>query len=103
MPDIPENAKRPSDRKAKQAEAGERFSFTHKGEEYVFKPTYEVLTPGWLRKNRRRDEVDAFFTMVEALAEDDETLEVIDNMTRSEFRALMTDFYEYLEVADSGE
>lgn len=110
MPEIPDNAKRPSDRKAKQAEAGERFSFTHKGEEYVFKPTYEVLTPGWLRKNRRRDEMDAFFTMVEALVDDyddatDEspTLEVIDGMTRGQFQILMKDFYAYLEVSGQGE
>ena len=103
MPEIPENAKKPADRKPKKKDAPEAFTFEHDGEQYTFKPTYDVLTPGWLRKNRRRDETDAFFTMVEALVQDDETLDVIDNMTRSEFRALMTEFYEYLEVADSGE
>lgn len=79
------------------------FSFEHDGETYTFKPTYEVVTPGFLRANRRRDEVDAFFTMVEALVADDKQLEVIDGMERAAFRQLMKDFYAHLEVADTGE
>lgn len=107
MPDIPQGAKSPSDRKAKKSkDAPDRFSFEHDGETYTFKPTYDVLTPGFLRANRRRSEIDAFFTMVEGLIDDYDkksdksaTLDVIDNMSRDEFKAVMGDFYDYLEVS----
>lgn len=108
MADIPANAKRPSDRKSKDVD--DRFSFTHDGETYTLKPTYEVLTPGFIRKNRRRDEVDAFFTMLEELVDDYDrledrsaTLEAVDGMSRGQFAILMKDFYAYLEVSGQGE
>lgn len=101
MTDIPKGAKVPGDHKAKaKDEQADAFSFEHDGETYTFKPTYDVLTPGFLRANRRREEIDAFFTMVEALADED-TLDVIDHMSRDEFKALMEDFYAYLG-ADQG-
>ena len=109
MPDIPEGAKRPSDRKAKQVDPDECFSFEHDGETYTLKPTHEVLTPGFIRKNRRRTEDDAFFTMLEALIPDydddgnSKTLDVLDNMTRGQFQILTKDFYAYLEVSGQGE
>lgn len=101
MPDVPDNAKKPSDRKSKTEESDSAFSFVHDGERHTFKPTFDVLTPGFLRANRRREEVDAFFTMVEALAEAD-TLAVIDVMDRKSFTALMEDFYNYLAEKNSG-
>lgn len=103
MSNIPSTAKKPADRKKKDdAEQAACFTFEHDGNTYALKDTWSVLTPGWLRKNRRRDDIDAFFTMVEALAPDDdgETLEVIDNMDRKAFSKLMGDFYEYM--GDSG-
>lgn len=103
MPTAPKNAKQPSDHQPKKGDAVERFSFEHDGETYTFKPTHSVVTPGFLRKNRRRDEIDAFFTMVEELVDDyDEledkspTLDVIDHMDRAEFNQLMRDFYTHL-------
>ena len=104
MPEIPENAKKPADRKKKKDDDSEvAFSFTAGGETYTLKPTYDVVTPGFLRANRRREEVDAFFTMLEALAPDEDTLDAVDNMSRSEFQQLMKDFYRHLEVASTGE
>ena len=38
----------PQDRKPKKS--AERFSFVHKGKRYTFNPTYDVLTPGFLRE-----------------------------------------------------
>lgn len=100
MADIPEGAKKPTDRKAKTEDA---FSFTHDGETYTLKPTYDVLTPGWFRANRRRDDMDAFFTIMESLA-DEETLEkTVDAMSKKQFEQLQKDFYKHLEVLDSGE
>lgn len=84
----------------------ECFSFEHEEQTYTLQPTYDVLTPGFLRANRRRDDLDAFFTMIEALVpegkEGREVLDVIDNMTRAEFTKLMEKFFEYME-ADPGE
>ena len=105
-------ARKPQDRQQKQPKGNpsEPFEFEHDGETYTLKPTYEVLTPGFLRKNRRRDEADAFFTMIEELVDDyDEyedksaTLDAIDGMTRGQFRVLQKDFYAYLEVSGQGE
>lgn len=97
----PENAKKPADRKPK-SENVDCFTFTHDGVEHTLRPTYDVLTPGFMRANRRRDDLDAFFTILEALADAD-TLDVIDNMTRAEFKDLQDDFYKHLEVATTGE
>lgn len=93
-------------RRANAKKWTEAFSFEHDGQTHTFQPTYDILTPGFLRENRRRDEIDAFFTMVEALVpegqEGRDMLDLIDNMSRQEFRSLMEDFYAYME-ADPGE
>lgn len=101
MSAIPANAKKPSDRKPKADDETLAFTFEHDGQSFTFKPTYDVLSPGFLRANRRRDEIDAFFTMVEALADED-TLEVIDHMDRDSFKALMEGFYDHLSERSSG-
>ncbi len=92
--------RQPQDHKKKTGKAKEQpecFTFAHDGQEYVFKPTYDVLTPGFLRRNRRRDDVDQMFTMFEALADED-TLAVIDVLSRSEFKQLTEDFFGYMEM-----
>lgn len=108
MPNIPEGAKRPDDHKGK-SEVSDRFSFEHDGQTYTLKPTLDVVTPGFLRKHRRRDEIDAFFTMLEELTDDyepvtehSETLDAVDSMSRGEFRQLQKDFFAHLEVQDLG-
>lgn len=109
MPDIPEGAKRPSDHKSKSVNS-DHFEFEHDGTTYALKPTLDIVTPGFLRKNRRRDDMDAFFTMLEELVDDYDdftgesaTLDAVDGMSRSEFTQLQKDFYAHLEVADRGE
>ena len=65
------------------------FSFEHKGETYTFEHSLAaVRRPGWLRKNRRRDEIDLAFTILEEVA-GDEVLDVVDDMDEDEFAALM--------------
>lgn len=45
------------------------FSFRVDGELYVMPVrTRAVMTPGWVRRNRRRNEVDYFMTLMENLA-----------------------------------
>jgi len=64
------------------------FTFEHNGETYTFEKGFEeVRSPRWLRANRRRDELDLAFTILEAIAGDD-ALEAIDSMNEDEFMAL---------------
>lgn len=66
---------------------GELYTFEHNGKEYTFEKPFEAIaTPKWLRANRRRDELDLAFTMIEEVAGDD-ALEAIDTMTQEEFKA----------------
>lgn len=87
--------KQPQDHKAKTSEASDCFSFEHDGETYTLKPTIEHITTGFLRENRKLNDLDAFFTILEALA-DDEQLAAVDSMTHKEFGQLSKEFYKHL-------
>lgn len=64
------------------------FSFEKDGNTYTFERSFDVVrSPRWLRANRRRDELDLAFTILEELAGDD-ALEAIDEMDEDEFAAL---------------
>lgn len=64
-----------------------RFTFEHDGETYTFEKDFsEVRRPGWLRANRRRDELDLTFTVLETIA-GDEALAAIDTMDEEQFSA----------------
>jgi hypothetical protein len=67
------------------------YTFEFKGETYTFeKPLSVVRSPRWLRANRRRDELDFAFTLLEEVA-GDEVLDVTDSMTEGEFAAFSRD------------
>lgn len=72
MPTPPAGAKKPTDRKPKASASvdDDVVTLTIGGVEYTSKPLHEVFTPKWLRLNRRRDELDAGYTMVEDAFED---------------------------------
>lgn len=83
----------PQDRKPKAADgvgSNGKFSFTHKGKTYTFpKPMSDVRAPAFQRANRRRDQIDLVYTVIEHLADDDQSiLDAIDSMTEAEFQAL---------------
>jgi hypothetical protein len=83
--------RRPQDHKPKATQATNGlFSFTHQGKQYTFpKPFSAVQNPKFLRQHRRRDELDLTFTIIEALADDDdEILDAIDSMAIGEFNKL---------------
>jgi hypothetical protein len=82
-------ARMPQDRKTKAGGDG-RFTFTHKGKSYTFpNPVSAVTSPGFLRANRRRDELDLSFTIIEILADNDpDILAAIDSMPLAEFNRL---------------
>lgn len=83
---IPAHVKQPSDRQAPvdEADVPDAFSFEYKGKTYTFKPTKETLKPSWYRRNRKGSPTDQMHAMVEALAADDETLEVYDELLDSD-------------------
>lgn len=63
------------------------YTFEHDGKTYTFERPFAVVrTPKWLRANRRRDELDLAFTVLETIG-GDEVLDVIDSMTEDEFKA----------------
>lgn len=63
------------------------FSFDHDGKTYTFERPFAVVrSPRWLRANRRRDELDLAFTILEEIG-GDEVLDVIDSMSEQEFAA----------------
>lgn len=70
---------------AKNTNTDGLFTFTHDGETYTFeKPFSVVRNPKWIRENRRRDETDITFTILEELA-GDKALGAIDSMSMPEF------------------
>lgn len=74
--------KQPQDHKTKH------FTFEHDGETYEFEKDFSVVrSPRWLRANRRRDELDLAFTILEEIAGED-ALEAIDDMDEAEFMRL---------------
>lgn len=65
------------------------FKFEHKGEEIEFEKDFSVArSPRWLRANRRRDEVDLVFTIIEDLG-GDAVCDAVDEMTEEEFQAFV--------------
>lgn len=78
---------KPSARNKPAAES-HLFTFEHDGKTYTFEEDFsKVRSPRWLRANRRRDELDLAFTILEEIA-GEEALEAIDDMTEEEFIAL---------------
>ena len=91
--------KQPTDRKPKNVNgtAPDVFAFTHKGKRYEFaRPTAEVITPGWLRRNRKMEDVDATYSAIEQLADDD-VLDVIDAMSWADHGTFQENFQEHMQ------
>ena len=67
MPTTPAGAKKPADRKPKATASvdDDTVTLTIGGDEFTSRPLHDVFSPKWLRLNRRRDEIDAGYTMVE--------------------------------------
>lgn len=82
--------KHPTDHKKKAG--SENYTFEYDGKTYTFEKSLDLVdTPKWARANRRRDQVDLFFTLIEEVA-GDECLEAIDKMTPKEFEKFSEDF-----------
>lgn len=90
MTEVPATAKKPQDRKPKAEDAPtDVFEFTHDDVTFTSKPFLDVLTPGFLRRNRQRETMDFYFTMLEALyADQPAAVAAFDAMSWPEFNAL---------------
>lgn len=106
-------AKEPQDHKEKQPK---QFTFRPgEGEAFTFPlSTLKVITPGFIRQNRRRDETDYFMTILEALAgqhpsvnkdldvsdevqkEGEEIMETIDSLTWKEHQRLQEELFKHI-------
>jgi hypothetical protein len=87
--------RKPQDHKPKKTAI---YELKFDGEVYPSKNVHETITPGFMRANRRREEVDAFFTMVEALWDREVLESTVDKMSNDEFSEFMKDFYRWMEV-----
>lgn len=95
---VPENAKKPQDRKDKTKPAyaeGDLFTFTVGDEEQKLTDPADVITPGFFRKNRAADPVEITYQALEMLATE-EQLDAIDNMTWTQNRDLLKAFDAYI-------
>jgi hypothetical protein len=106
MPDIPKGAKKPADHKAPEIQ-DDRFTFERDGKTYTSQPIGEILTPGFVRRNRRNGEIDVTFTLIETLFADEAgAMDAIDEMSWAEFNALgeaLTDEMQKKVGANTGE
>lgn len=97
--------RQPQDHQSKaDTSADDYFSFSAGGTEYTMPhKTLDVITTGFVRQNRRRDEVDYVLTCVEALAGDgkegQEILAAFDSLTRAQLSDFMDTFREHLGVS----
>ncbi|MFE9497265.1 hypothetical protein [Streptomyces collinus] len=79
------------------------FKFEHNGEEYEFEKDFSVVrSPKWLRANRRRDEVDLVFTIIEELGGDD-VCDVVDEMDEAEFQTFVKAVMKQFSKDSSGD
>lgn len=85
---IPAGAKKPEDHK-KSADNKDHFEFTHEGKTHTSRPLRDVLSPGFIRQNRRREDMDFYFTLLEELFDGDAVaLAALDAMSWREFNAV---------------
>jgi len=96
--------KKPQDHLSKDEKTGPDlpFTFEHGGKEFSLTPPSEVMTGGFIRKNRHLSTGNQFWLLIEALS-DEESLAAIDEMTQPELKAFQVDFYEHLGGVDLGE
>lgn len=68
------------------------FTFSCGEHSYASRPWVDVITPGFMRRNRDRDSMDATYTLLEELfAEDQSALEALDSMSWPEHNKVVSD------------
>ena len=69
------------------------FTFDTEAGDTIVLPPFKKAKPGVLRKARKLDQVDQFFTILESLATD-EALALIDDLESDEFQDLQRAWFE---------
>lgn len=96
MAEIPEGARRPSDRKKKDEPIEDRFTFKDDdGTEHMLAETAAEIRPAFLRAHRNDASMQMAFAALEILATD-EQLEVIDNLSWKRYRKVQNEFDTYI-------
>lgn len=93
--------KEPQDHKPKAGDEAEDglFVFEHKGVTFTSSKTIEeVVSPGFLRRNRKLPEMDFYFTMLEGLFDGNvAAIGVIDGMTWGELATLTKSLEQHMQ------
>lgn len=85
---------------AESTEPKKNFSFEHDGETYEFEHDFsKVRKPGFLRKHRHDTLDELTFTVMEEVA-GDEALEVLDEMDRDEWNAVVDNMWEAIREGE---
>lgn len=87
--------KRPQDHKKPASQ--DVFEFEHHGRTYTL-PKFGSWSAGLVRRVRKLSDVDATFTILEEVA-DEETLAAIDSMSTDRFNELQQDWAEHAGVS----
>ena len=97
MPKIPDEAKKPADRKpkAEKVDPSKPFRFEAHGETYEISGVLDTVTPGWLRRHRDDDPLSNALALVEALCDED-TLNALDTMSLIDHARTMAAFDDYV-------
>jgi hypothetical protein len=90
--------RQPQDRKPKQEPAEGYFTFTAGGEQYTMpKRTRSVVTPGYNRRHRKLEDEDRLWTILEDLADRDESiLDAFEVMSEDEWQQMQRDLAAHL-------
>lgn len=97
--------KKPQDRKPKAESEVEDagFTFEFEGKSYTLKPAKETFNRGFYRKIRKESEVDQMFSIVEALAKDEATLDAFDAIPDDDFKEVFAEpFNAYFKSINGG-
>lgn len=97
MPKIPDEAKKPADRKpkAEKVDPSKPFRFEAHGETYEISGAIDALTPGWLRRHRDDEPLSANLSLLEELCDED-TLTALDTMSLRDNAKVLAAFDDYV-------
>lgn len=98
MAQVPEGAKKPTDRKTKDEAPAAAFTFTDdEGNEHTLADTAEKITPGFMRKHRESSAQAVLYDALELVA-DEAALDVLDNMSWKRNAKVLQEFDDYLSA-----
>jgi len=89
--------KNPQDRRSKAETSTEPFKFTRDGETHEL-PPFASIKAGMLRRFRKLGDLDAAFSILEELADED-ALAALDDLALDEFNDVVSDWMAHVGVS----